>query len=466
MKAWLGFVVAAIASGAAVPSAFAQAAPLLYQVFLVDGTALSSFGEWARVDDRLVFSIPLTVTPDASRLQLVSLPVQRVDLPRTEQYAEAVRAATYVAHRGEADFARLSDEVARALNEIAIIPEPAQRLAAAERARRALADWPASHYSYRAAEVSEIMGVLDEVIAGLRASAGLPRFDLALATTTTEPPGILLASPPDDQEVVQQLMKASEAVTSPAERISLLQSVIALLDRAITALPKAFSTTIRAAALGGLQREQRIDAQYTRLRTATLADIGRYSRQADVRGLERVRRRLRTQDARLGSARPDDVAALLSVLDTELDAAHRLRLAHDQWLLRVDRLRAYEEAAQPFVDTLAQSSVSLDDIRTLAGPEPHRLRPLAQRLDRGARRLALVQPPAELAAVHAVLQSAYSLAENAVKLRLDAAQAADVDLARQAASAASGSMMLLERARVDLQSALQSPVAGRPGARP
>jgi hypothetical protein len=69
----------------------------------------------------------------------------------------------------------------------------------------------------------------------------------------------------------------------------------------------------------------------------------------------------------------------------------------------------------------------------------------------------VVKAPLELQAVHAILRSAYELAENAVKLRLDAAAAADVELAKQASAAASGALMLLERGRADLEVALRPP---------
>jgi hypothetical protein len=429
-----------------------------YRVFLADGSALSSFGEWARVDDRLVFSMPLTPAAGPSDLHLVSLPLQRIDLSRTERYANAVRASTYAASRGEADFAQLSAQVARALNEVALINEPAGRLAAAERARGALADWPAMHYGYRAAEVRQILGVLDEIISGLRASAGQGRFDLTLTAATTEPPMEPLLSAPDETELVRQLMTASTVVSTPTERVSLLQSVLALIDRAVDVLPAAFAASVRSTALGGIAEEQRIDGLYHRLRVATLTDAARYAERADVRGLERVRRQLQEQDAKLGSRRSDDIAALIATLDAHLNDAHRLRLAHDQWLLRVERVRAYQQTAMPYVRSLIEAREGLDDIRAMAGPTPQRLTTLGVHLSREARRFALIEAPAEIEAVHAVFRSAYSLAENAVQLRMDAARAADVDLARQAAAAASGALMLLGRARADLDAALQPPI--------
>jgi hypothetical protein len=454
-------LVAAVVLCLAPPARAQRSESPLYRVFLTDGTGLASFGEWARVDDRVVFSMPMAPGGGPSDLHLVSLPLQRVDLARTERYAQSVRAANYAATRGEADFAQLSSDVARALNDVALIKEPAARLVAAERARRALTDWPGAHYGYRATEVREIIGVLDEVISSLRTQNGQERFDLALSTTTEAPAEELLAAP-DPTELVQQLMTASAVVDSPAERVSLLQSVVALLDRAVDLLPDSFAKTIRATALGGIAEEQRIEAQYQLLRTSTLAEASQYAAAADVRALERLRKRLADDDGKLGNRRPDDVAAVLATLDAHLDAAHRLRLAHDQWLLRIDAERAYHRSASPLVAALVQSAGSLDDIRSLAGPAPQALRPLAVRLERASRRLALVEPPPELAAIHAVFRSAFSLAANAVQLRLDAARGADVELARQAAAAASGAMMLLTRARADLDAALQPPAIARP----
>ena len=100
--------------------------------------------------------MPLTPGAGPSDLHLVSLPVHRVDMARTERYADSVRAPHYASNRGEADFASLSGDVAQTLNQVAVIKDPTARLATAERARRALADWPGTHYGYRAAEVREI----------------------------------------------------------------------------------------------------------------------------------------------------------------------------------------------------------------------------------------------------------------------------------------------------------------------
>ena len=282
---WFGLIVAVL-----LPlTAHAQNASLLHRVFLVDGSALSSYGEWARVDGRLVFSMPITPGEAPDQLHLVSIASERVDWVRTEQYAEAVRAVHYGAHYGEEDFARLSADVARILNDISLVKDPTERLVTAERARRSLADWPAAHYGYRAKEVHEIVGTLDEVINGLRASAGLGRYELTLMATTPPPPSAPLLASPDQREVVQQLMHAATLVDTPAEKVSLLHTVVGVIDRAVGLLPDAWAAAIRKSALGSIAEEQRVDAAYVKLRAITLAAATRHAALADVRAIERLR---------------------------------------------------------------------------------------------------------------------------------------------------------------------------------
>jgi hypothetical protein len=57
---------------AAPPDPASTARPL-FRVILNDGTALVSYGEFSRVGDRVVFSMPLD-SPRGDRLQLVNLP--------------------------------------------------------------------------------------------------------------------------------------------------------------------------------------------------------------------------------------------------------------------------------------------------------------------------------------------------------------------------------------------------------
>jgi hypothetical protein len=435
----------------------AQGPSPLYRVFLTDGSSLSSYGEWAKVEGRVVFSMPLVAGSDPDQLHLVSLPGDRVDWARTEDYAKAVRAAHYAAYRGEEDFQRLNADVSRLVDEIALVKDPTERLVAAEQARRSLADWPDTHYGYRAQEVHELLGMLDEVIGDLRAAAGLGRFDLTLMANTSAPSLPALLPAPDQTGVVEQLVTAASMADTPAEKVSLLQSVVGIIDRAVGMLPETWAATIRAKALGSIVEEQQIDAAYQRLREATLSSAARFAAQADVRALERLRGSVQEQDAKLGHRRSSAVGALAAAIEAHIHSAQRLRLAHDQWLVRADRLRAYQRATSSAVATLSQAERRLDDIRALAGPAPWRLRPLIDALSRERRVLSRIDPPGELDSIHALFQSASELALNAATLRLDAVEAADLDIARRASAAAAGAIMLFSRAKAELEAALRPP---------
>jgi hypothetical protein len=338
------------------------------------------------------------------------------------------------------------------------VQDPTERLVTAERARRSLADWPDTHYGYRAKEVNELMATLDEVIGELRVAAGLGRFDLTLSARTTTPPVVDLLPAPNQAEVVQEMVTAAALVDSSAEKVSLLHTVVGIIDRAVGLLPDAWAATIRASALGSIAEEQKMDAAYARLRESALASAARYAAQADVRALERLRGSVQEQDSKLGHRRSSEVAALSAVIAAHLDAAQRLRLAHDQWVIRAGRLRAYQRATTASVNALTRAHKRLDDIRALAGPAPWRLRPLIAALSRERRVLSRIDPPAELAGIHALFRSASELAVNAATLRLDAVEAADLDIARRASSAAAGAMMLLSRAKAELEAALRPPV--------
>jgi hypothetical protein len=431
--------------------------PALFRVFLVDGRVLSAYGEWARLDERVVFSMPTRAAADVSDLHLVSIPSSQVDWLRTDRYASTVRAAAYAASRGEADFARLSDDVARALNQVALVTDPVERLKTAERARQALNDFPGRHFGYRAGEVREIVGLLDEVIAELRIQTGQRGFDLSLSAPIIDDVERPLP-PPTHAEIVEQLLTASSLAETAAERTSLLHTVLGLLDRAAGLLPEAWADRVRRAVLGSLAEERRVETAYAELRSSTLASALKLADKADVRGLERLRATIAPADARLGGHRPGEVAALLATVDAELESARQLRLAKDQWELRWPRFRRYRQSIDGQLKTLTESAPNLEDVRAQAGPSPAALTRLLGTLGREARRLAAIIPPVELVAVHALLRSACEMAENAATLRLQAASDNDLDRAQQASSAAAGALMLLAKARADLDAALRPPV--------
>src|SRR5690606_25909907 len=112
-------------------------------------------------------------------------------------------------------------------------------------ARRTLNEWPGQHYGYRAVEVREILGMLDEVIADLRAATGRGAFDLALVAPPAVLPDEPLLPEPTEAETVEQLMTAAELAATPAERMSLLQTLLGLLDRAVGMLPESWAAFVR-----------------------------------------------------------------------------------------------------------------------------------------------------------------------------------------------------------------------------
>ena len=334
-----GWFRAALVAGAATfllaPEVRAQDAGAgLYRVFLKDGRVLTAYGEWARLDDSVVFSMPTRRGDPAAELHIVTLKAADVDWERTQRYATALQAQNYAATRGEADFARLGDDVARTLNDIATVKDPAERLARAELARKTLNEWPGAHYAYRAVEVREILGLLDEVIADLRAKVGQSGTNLALVAPPPVLPDEPLLPEPSEAEMVEQLMTAAQLAQTPAERTSLLQTLLGLLDRAVGMLPDAWAGYVRGEATAKLAEEQRLDRAYAELRTTTLASAAKSAARADVRALERLRRAVLEADTRLGSSRPADVIGLMAALDAQLEAARSMQLARDQWELR------------------------------------------------------------------------------------------------------------------------------------
>lgn len=443
----------------AAATAQTAASRILFRVFLSDGRVLSSYGEWARLDDRVVFSMPAQLSRDPVELHLVSIPSQRVDWPRTESYAESVRAAAYAATRGDADFLTFSSEVAKTLNEVAQIADPALRLSTAERARQKLADWPANHYGYRIADVREALAVLDEVISQLRVAVGITRFDISLSSPLPSPPPPPLP-PPSDAELVEQFAAAASLAETPAERMGLLQTVLRLIDRAVGMLPAEWAERMRATVSGDLDRERRIERAYDELRKTSLDAAARLAARGSMSDLEKLRDRVKAEDRRLGGQRPGDVAALLATIDLEAAIAVKTREVQRRWQRRAPEFRRYRRAMNGSFKTFDDAMVALEQVKAMRGPTPATIAPLSKRLARSAKTVGKVRPPEELAPGHALITSAWELADNALRLRVDAVAQNSVDVAQRASSAAAGALLLYRRARAD-QQAVMEPPAGK-----
>jgi len=429
----------------------------LLRVFLKDGTSLVSYGEPARVDDRVVFSMPTAATPNPP-LHLVNLSADRVDWDRTNRYASSARATHYLETRAELDYAALSNAMADALNEVTLTTDPARRLAIVEKARRTLAAWPEDHYNYRLTEVRQMLGMLDEAIADLRASSGARRFDLTLSAsidplTIPEP----LLPPPSPKEAIEAVLGAARVVDSSVERASLLTTALVGLERDKAVLPAEWVAATRAATTAAITAEARLDRSYNTFSTYTMTVAGRRARLADVRGLERLVERIQQRDAALGHKRPETVNALIAAVEEKLDAARRLQLARDRWALRVPAYREYHVAIRRPIDLFARLKLPLENIKALSGSTPASLVTIERVAAQILKLSSAIVPPEEFAAAHALLVSAVQLAGHAAQVRREATLAGDMARAWDASSAAAGALMLGTRARADIQTLLRPP---------
>ena len=456
-------LLAAFLSLAAAAHASAESVTL-FRVFLNDGTAVVSYGEYARVGDRLVFSMPIgAVDSNAAGqppLHVVNLPVSAVNWTATEKYAESARHNHYMTNSAESDYAALAGDVAATLNAIVLAKDAQARLKMAVDARRRLASWPKDHYGYRAEDVREMLGLLDEAISGLRLAAGETSFAIDLVATGP-------ARAPDDHMAMLKTPTAAEAITHALaaatasdvalDRVSILRGVIAALDNPRNALPSGWAGPTRQRVIRAINEEARLQKHYGALTSATIKRAGDAAARADVRAVERLLVTVAVRDAQLGRKRPEEINALIEQVHVQLDAARRLRLARDQWQERASSFRAYQKNIAPILASMARAQHSLDDIKRLAGSDAVVLVALADRLAGHGRSLNVVAVPDELKPAHALLSSAVNLAETAVKTRRQAAVSGELQLAWDASSAAAGSMMLLTRAREDMEAAVRLP---------
>ena len=445
----------AVPPGAATAAAPGAAERPLFRVILNDGTALVSFGEFTRVGDRVIFSMPLD-SPRGDRLQLVNLPASAVNWESTEQYSLAARYAQYVATRAEADFAVLTGEVAAALNEIALAKDPARRLQVAERTRQLLVAWPTEHYGYRSADVNDMLSLLTGTISQLRDAAGVQRFDFSLVATI-EPPTMPLLPDPSATQAIEQVLLAARLSDVPAERITLLQSAISVIDEKASVLPRDWARRTRASAQATLRAELDVERRYAELSRSSVAKATTAAGKGDVRAVERAVAALRAGDRALGEKRKNHVASLLALLQEQLDSARRLRLLRDQWARKAAALRAYQDAVRGPIDRLGKLGPKLEDVKSLAGPDVRSLPDLTLDFERVSRQLALVTPPPDMVQAHATLQSAAELGRQAMRTRERAAVLGDLSVAWNASSAAAGSLMMLAEARRQIDALMRPP---------
>jgi hypothetical protein len=442
----------------AVPAVARAAAsdPMLFTLFLTDGTSLVSFGEFARVDDRVVFSLAGGSSAEP-RLQVATLSASKIDWPRTDRHAASTRYQWYATTRGEEDFLRLSDNVADVLNQVVQNTDRTNALSVALEARATLAEWPREHFGYRQEDVREILLFLDGIIADLRAATGASSFDLALVAS---PPPIEiepLAVMPTARDQVDQVLRLASLTERASERVVLLRSALDLLDSATAIIPRGDALPLRKAAERQLKVEWDTDVKYADLSHRLVDEATKGASRARVDDVQRVLNKVPYEDAKLGSRRPETVQALRASIEMQLDAARRLRLLQDRWTIRRSLYRDYQRSVSTHLAQLVKSQPDLEAIRGLDGPTPGALVKLRARLQGGAAYLERMRPPEDLKTTHDLLVGAWRFAENAVNERYAAARAGDVTSAWQASSAAGGALLLFSRVQQEIRESLEPP---------
>ena len=434
----------------------------IFRVFLKDGTSLVSYGELARVDNRVVFSMPTSAAVANPPLHLVNITADHVDWDRTTRYAESVRATHYLATMADSHYAMLTVEIGQTLNDLSLTTDPARRLEIVERARKILSDWPAAHFNYKQAEISQTLTTLDEAIAELRVRAGVERFDLSfVASSQALPAREPLLPRPTAKEAIEQVLTAARLSDSPSERVSLMAVALASIERDADVLPSDWRTITRKVTRASIVADLETDRIYQTLTAQMLRLATARARAADVRGIERLLTQVQWRDRELGTKRPEAVNALVASVEAELDAARRLRLERDRWLLRLADFQSYQASIGTPVRRLDDLKLALEDIKALAGSTPAALGSVQQSASQFLKTMSAIVPPEEFRAAHDLLISAAQLADSAARIRREATVFGNMARAWDASSAAAGALMLTARARTEMQALLRLPQLGR-----
>ena len=183
-----------------------------------------------------IFSMPVGGRPEEPRIQVTTVKAALIDWTRTDRYSASARYQRYAETRGEEDFRILSNEVALALNDIALSSNRQQALTLAEGVRRTVADWPRMHYGYRQSDVREIVAILDQAISSLRAAQGATSFELSLVAMADAPELEPVAGMPNTRQQLDEMFHVA-SISKGAERVAVLQSALTLINEAAPRSP-------------------------------------------------------------------------------------------------------------------------------------------------------------------------------------------------------------------------------------
>jgi hypothetical protein len=429
-----------------------------YRIFLTDGTPLLSFGEFARANGRVVFSVPIGRPSSPDVLQVVSLPDSAVDWERTDRYTDAVRHQAYASTRGEEDYAALTGAVARALGDIAFATDASSKLAIAADIRRQLLEWPAAHFAYRSADVRELTAHVEEAISAIRAGAGQRSFDLSLVAMI-EPPSEPLLAEPQLWDSLGSASAVAQMTDNRRDRLTLQESILTVLERRKREVPKSWYSATRKALASSVERERKLDREYAGLSSRMLRDAREYEAEADVAALERLADQAQQEDARLGRQRPEAMQALLASLALSMANAREKQNAIDRYKFRKSAYRSYRRSIDDSLGKFADVAADIGAVKALDGPTGRRLSRAEKRVSVLEVSLLPVMPPAELGAAHDLLVSSARLMREALRLQRGAAGSGDASAAENASAAAAGALLLLETARTRIDEFFRKPAA-------
>ena len=459
LRTRVALVLALCAAPAAAAASGPQGPPApSYRIFLTDGTPLVSVGEFARANGRVVFTLPIGWPSNPDAMQTVSLPDSAVDWERTERYTDTVRHHSYASARGEEDYAALTGAVARALGDIAFAADPSSKLAIAADIRRQLLEWPAAHSAYRAADVRELTARVEEVISEIRAGSGQRTFDFSLVAMI-EPPSEPLLPEPQLKDVIDYASAVAQMTDSRRDRLTLQESILAVLDRRKRQVPKDWYSATRRVLVRNIERERKLDRDYSGLASRTLREARKLEEDADVAALERLAADARKEDGRLGYQRPDTMQALLASLAASAEKANATREAIDRYKYRTSTYRAYRRRVDDSLEKFDDVAGDIGAVKALTVLKGRRLSKAEKRVSAIEVSLLPITPPAELVAAHDLLLSSARLMREALRLQRASAGSRDPAAAQNASAAAAGALLLLDTARTRIGGFFQKPAA-------
>jgi hypothetical protein len=256
---------------------------------------------------------------------------------------------------------------------------------------------------------------------------------------------------PDVAESVALAMAAAAACDNDDERLAILRIAAKMAE----SLPP--DSPVRIASTREFIAESTANEAYAALASEIRAQADAARKKGDVAGLAKMAETVRSRDKALGGRRPQVVAGLLAELEAMIASTKPV----SDTLTRYTRVRAYllayERTIRPVMSGFDGLRPILNAIREMRYTSYDRLVVASERLKKFMGAVATIQPPEELADVHATLASALSMADHACSKRRLAVAIMSGPSAEQASSAAAGALLLLDQTRAQLVQRLYPP---------